>query len=224
MPLESLSAHIWQFKIGFCDEVTKEGGGGSKQTQLQNIGNRESPCPVWKATGVSQIACLVLCACFGCCWPLFSQIQLWMGSITWTCCKRTPSLQFLTSQTYCSNQGGRFCRFPTNGSFFVAFSLLFDAFFLHLSLCRFLSLLRKFCRFLVKIWAFCRFLKCSLIMTCFSCPCDDETPDTWPAIVHPEARRRVNTLALSPTPPLSHPLCLLPPRHDRSDLWWLRHM
>ena len=45
--------------------------GGSKQTQLHDIGNRESPCPVWKATGVSQIACLVICACFGCCWPPF---------------------------------------------------------------------------------------------------------------------------------------------------------
>jgi len=48
---------FWQFKIGFVMRWLKRGG-GSKQTQPQDIGNRESPCPVWKAaTDVSQIAC-----------------------------------------------------------------------------------------------------------------------------------------------------------------------
>ena len=36
--------------------------------------------------------------------PIFSQILLWMGSITWTCYKCMPSLQLLTSQTWCSSR------------------------------------------------------------------------------------------------------------------------
>ena len=74
MPLEC--THFDSLRL--CDETTfNERGGGSKQTQLQDMGNRESPCSVWKATGVNQIACFLVFffACFGCYWPLFFHIS-----------------------------------------------------------------------------------------------------------------------------------------------------